>query len=286
MQSSTRANKTESVAYGRDPSHAELASLRRDLRFYSVNNSQPKALSREQIGQFNRDGYIGRLPLYNDLEIKKIQEFVEHVQQREIASGSDPNFIRFVHLKYATGWDILTNPRIVAYVRDLLGEKVIGWGTAFFIKPPMNSSTVAFHQDASYWPLSPSKAVTVWLAIDDADVENAAMQFIAGSHHFGAATFRTSSPDEHNILDQTIDNPERYGTIVDNILKAGEASIHSDLLLHGSGPNTCERRRCGLTLRYAAAEVRASHDWAKRGVWVSGRDDSAHWSNNPRPPSD
>jgi len=37
-------------------------------------------------------------------------------------------------------------------------------------------------------------------------------------------------------------------------LKAGEISLHSDLLLHRSPPNNSNRRRCGLTMRYASTE--------------------------------
>ena len=40
-------------------------------------------------------------------------------------------------------------------------------------------------------------------------------------------------------------------------LIAGQISIHSDMLVHGSAPNRSPRRRCGLTLRYCAADVRA-----------------------------
>lgn len=36
--------------------------------------------------------------------------------------------------------------------------------------------------DATYWPFQTSRTCTVWLAIDDADEENAAMQFVSGSH--------------------------------------------------------------------------------------------------------
>jgi len=151
---------------------------------------------------------------------------------------------------------------------------------------PSDGKQVAWHQDSSYWPLTPSKAVTVWLAVDDADVENACMRFVSGSHHFGAMTFRPSDPAEHNVLNQTIENVEKYGQFVDDCLKAGEISLHSDLLLHGSDDNASDRRRCGLTLRYAPAEVRAYMDWNQKGVWVSGSDPSGHWSNRPRPAQD
>ena len=69
-------------------------------------------------------------------------------------------------------------------------------------------------------------------------------------------------------------------------LKAGEISMHNDLLLHGSQANESDRRRCGLTLRYCAAEVRAHLGWNGKGVVVSGRDASGHWANLPRPGQD
>jgi non-haem Fe2+, alpha-ketoglutarate-dependent halogenase len=279
--------KQDSSIDSADPTFEELDALGRDLRFYQTVNDAPRFLARPQIEQFNRDGFVNGLAVFDQQQVVRLRSFVEHVQAREMAAGGDPNFIRFVHLRYATGWDILTNRRIVDCVTDLLGDNVIGWGSAFFIKPPRDSAIVAWHQDASYWPLSPSRTVTVWIAIDDADTENATMQFVIGSHHHGAATFRPSTPEEHNVLNQTIDNPEQYGTgVFDNCLKAGEASIHSDLLLHGSGANASARRRCGLTLRYAASEVRAASEWSQRGVWVSGADTSGHWANCRRPDSD
>jgi hypothetical protein len=99
-------------------------------------------------------------------------------------------------------------------------------------------------------------------------------------------TYRPSDSSEHNVLNQTIENVEQYGTPVDDDLRAGEVSIHSDLLLHGSNANDSDRRRCGLTLRYCAAEVRAHMDWNQKGVIVSGSDPSGHWANRPRPEGD
>ena len=112
------------------------------------------------------------------------------------------------------------------------------------------------------------------------------MRFISGSHHSGHLTFRPSSPEEHNVLNQTIENAEQYGPVVDDCLKAGEVSLHSDLLLHGSEANLSDRRRCGLTLRYCAADVRAGMDWNQKGIIVSGSDPTGHWANPPRPTVD
>jgi hypothetical protein len=268
------------------PGQSELDTIERDLRFHPVVNPHPRTLSREQVEQFNREGYIRGVRIFSDAEIADIRDYFDKLLARVIAAGGDSYSISTAHAKYGRVWDLLTERRIVACVSDLLGENVVAWGSHFFCKMPHDGKSVAWHQDASYWPLTPSKAVTVWLAIDEASVENACMRFIAGSHHVGHLTYRPSSAAEHNVLDQTIDNPLQYGAEVCDELKAGEVSLHSDLLLHGSEANNSDRRRCGLTLRYAAAEVRAHMDWNQKGVIVSGSDPTGHWANRARPASD
>lgn len=261
----------------------DLAQIPRDLRFHPAINPHPRSLTAAQIDQYNSQGYITGLTAFTSQEIAEIRAYFDRLLEQVMAAGGDSYSISSAHLKYGRVWDLMHEPRIVDAVADLLGENVIGWGAHFFCKMPRDGKQVAWHQDASYWPLSPSKAVTVWLAIDDADVENACMRFVAGSQNFGHMTFRPSDSAEHNVLNQTIDNVEQYGQIVDNPLKAGQFSIHSDLLLHGSEANHSDRRRCALTLRYASADVRAHLDWNQKGVWIRGQDPTSHWSNRDRP---
>jgi len=265
------------------PTNDELHDLQRDLRFYPSTTTDPRVLRREEIAQFNRDGYLKGIRVYETEEIGQVRAYFDELLGRVIAAGGNSYSISTAHLSYGPVYDILTHPRIVAIVRDLLGEDVIGWGSHFFCKMPKDGKAVAWHQDASYWPLTPSKSVTVWLAIDDADLGNGCMKFIAGSQHFGHLTYRQSDEAEHNILNQSIDHPEQYGVEVVDDLLAGEVSVHSDLLLHGSDANQSDRRRCGLTLRYCTPDVRAGSNWHAKGVVVSGRDFSGNWANAPRP---
>jgi ectoine hydroxylase-related dioxygenase (phytanoyl-CoA dioxygenase family) len=268
------------------PDADELSQIRRDVGFHPAATTNPQTLSVEQVQQFNKDGYIRPICIFAENETNGVRDYFDDLLARVLAEGGDSYSISSAHLTHGRVYDILTDSRIVDCVRDLVGENVIAWGSHFFCKMPGDGKQVTWHQDASYWPLTPTKAVTVWLAIDDADSENACMRFLAGSHLHGHVTYRQSSPDEHNVLDQTIENPEQYGTPVDDVLKAGEVSIHSDLLLHGSEANRSTRRRCGLTLRYCPADVRAGLDWNKKGVVVSGRDDEGHWANPARPTAD
>lgn len=216
----------------------------------------------------------------------KHRAYFDHLLEKTIAEGGNSYSLSSAHLKYAGAYDLLTHPNIVAYVTDILGPNVIGWGAHYFCKLPKDGKRVSWHQDASYWPMTPSKTVTVWLAIDDADVENACMRFIPKSHVYGHLTYRLSEHDEKNVLNQTVENAEDFGDPVDVELKAGEISMHSDLLLHGSEANESNRRRCGITLRYCTTDVRAYMGWKDKGVVVSGEDKEKFWTNPPRPEQD
>ncbi len=268
------------------PGHDDIRQMNRDLRFHPVDNRVPRTLTVAQIEHYNRDGYLKGIRIFNEAESRENRRYFDDLLTRVLAAGGTSYSISTAHLKYGRVYDLLTDHRIVACVRDLLGENVVAWGSHFFCKMPHDGKRVSWHQDASYWPLSPSKTATVWLAIDDADCENACMRFIPGTHHFGHLTYRLTENDGENVLDQTVDNAEEFGEPIDVELKAGEISIHNDLLLHGSEANDSDRRRCGLTLRYCAADVRAGMDWNQKGVVVCGSDPSGHWANPPRPRED
>jgi ectoine hydroxylase-related dioxygenase (phytanoyl-CoA dioxygenase family) len=265
------------------PDNNELDQVERDLRFHTLGVENPSTLTREQIAAFNRDGFLKAIRIFDEDEIAAHRRYFDGLLERVVAAGGDSYSISTAHLKYPQIYDLLAHPRIVAVVKDLLGENVVGWGAHYFCKMPRDGKQVSWHQDASYWPLTPSKTVTVWLAIDDADTENACMRFIPGSHLYGPLTWHLSEDDEGNVLNQTIADVEQFGAPVNDVLRAGEISIHSDLTLHGSEANDSDRRRCGLTLRYCAADVRAYLGWNAKGVVVSGVDAGGHWVNAARP---
>jgi hypothetical protein len=264
------------------PGQDELHRVERDLSFHPSVNASPTVLSREQVERFNREGYLMPFRIFSDAEVTELRSYFDRLLAKYMSEGQDSYSISSAHLRHGRVWDVLTNPRVIAIISDLLGPSVVGWGSHFFCKMPRDGKTVSWHQDASYWPLTPSKAVTMWLAIDDADRGNACMKYIPGTHVLGHLTYKLSESDPSNVLNQTVPEVEKYGDPVYVELKAGEASLHSDLLLHGSDANTSDRRRCGLTLRYTTGDVKAYMGWQDKGVVVAG-DPPAHWNNRPRP---
>jgi hypothetical protein len=273
---------TPPASFNPIPGQDDLSAVDRDLSFHPCATAAPTVLTPDQVARFNRDGYLKPFRIFTEAEAADLRAYFDRLLARYAAEGKDSYSISTAHLRHGRVWDVLTNPKIVAVVSDLLGPSVVAWGSHFFCKMPGDGKTVSWHQDASYWPLTPSKAVTVWLAVDDADRGNAAMKYIPGTHVLGHLTYKLTETDASNVLNQTVPEVDRYGDPVYVELKAGEASVHSDLLLHGSDANASSRRRCGLTLRYTPGEVRAYMGWQDKGVVVAG-EKPAHWAHRPRP---
>ncbi len=258
--------------------------LSRELTFRAVTNEQPRKLTRRQIDQYNAKGYIFPLRLFNDDEARRHREYFDQLMNKAAAAGYNSYSINGWQLHCEALYDLCIEPRILDYVQDLLGENLVCWGTHFFCKEPGDTKRVSWHQDASYWPLTPSRTVTVWLAIDDVDEENGAMKLVPRSHLHGQIAFADSDASEQNVLFQSVHNPLQYGDEPVSVnLKAGEISLHSDLLLHGSEPNPSTRRRCGLTMRFVPPEVQPLKGWGRNAILARGMDPYGHWTANPRP---
>ena len=264
----------------------ELRALDRELSFRPASPEGATTLSAEQVAAYHRDGYLMPLPLFDEHQIGEYRRLFDALLEAVLAEGGDSLSVLDPQLEHGRMYDLMFEPRLLAYLKDLVGPNVVCWGLHYFCKLPHDDKQVSWHQDAYYWPFEKSRTVTVWLAIDDADHDNGCMQFVASSHLHGGIDHRVTREDEKNALRFTVDGVEAHGRVVDVTLQAGQVSLHSDLLLHGSGANTSDRRRTGLTLRYIDADVGNYSDWHKNGVLVCGSDSRGLWGNPRRPERD
>ena len=145
----------------------------KDLSFVPVDNPNSKLLSREQIEQYNEDGYLKPFRIFDEAGAAANREYFDSLMaQLEAADDGRDNYsINGYHRNCNGIYDMAVNPLILDYVEDLLGPDFIAWGTHFFCKLPYDEKKVPWHQDASYWPFEKSRTVTVWLAIDDAEFD-------------------------------------------------------------------------------------------------------------------
>ncbi|MFW5682375.1 MAG: phytanoyl-CoA dioxygenase family protein [Phycisphaeraceae bacterium] len=256
----------------------------RDLSFEPVRNDAPKALTPEQIEFYNREGYLKPFDVYNELEVERNRAYFDYLlaELKVHNDGRDSYAINGFQGRCEGIYDVATDPRILDLVQDIIGPNILCWATHFFAKMPHDPKAVPWHQDASYWHLTPARTVTVWLALDDADAGNAAMRFLPGTHNRGHLEWKETDKDA--VLDQEIVGVEQFGEPVYDELKAGQVSLHADMLAHGSDPNPSDRRRCGLTLRYCPPHVRATRaGWADNAILCRGEEPTGNWKLLERP---
>ena len=215
-----------------------------------------KRLSDAQKKFYDENGYLlGLPPVFPPADVRRLNEGLTELMKL-LRPGEDAKDIREWHETSRFLYDICTNPMILDFVEDILGPDFYLWGSNFFIKPPHSSSTVGWHQDTYYWPLEPKISATVWVAFEDVDEENAAMNVIPGSHKAGLLKHSRSSDTDSVLTLECEGGQFREDSAVSLNLRAGQVSIHNDKLVHGSGANHSPRRRAGLTIRYSTTEVK------------------------------
>jgi len=213
-------------------------------------------LTAPQRAFYHDNGYLIGLPtIYTTEEIAEINRELPDLL-RLLEPGETSKDIREWHETSTYLFDIVMNPNIHDLVEGILGPNFYIWASSFFVKEPFSSQIVGWHQDAYYWPMAPHHSVTVWLAFDDVDEENGAMQIIPGSHIAGLMQHKRSVQTDSILTLELEKGTFREDTAVSLCLKAGEVSLHDDRAVHGSPANPSSRRRAGLTIRYSGTEVK------------------------------
>lgn len=169
--------------------------------------------------------------------------------------------------------ELCRHPEIVKSARECLQcDELVLLMSHLIVKPAGDGKMVAWHQDNTYWPqVHGTDITTVWLAIDDADLENSCLQVIPGSHA-DHPELQAEKTDGEDLLGVKLDvSPELEAQAIPFVLKAGEFSLHDSYLIHGSTANTSDRRRAGYTIRFGnAATVRVDPERKNRCFYVAG----------------
>jgi ectoine hydroxylase-related dioxygenase (phytanoyl-CoA dioxygenase family) len=159
--------------------------------------------------------------------------------------------------------------RLGRIAADLLGAEAVRlWQDQLLVKPPGGPevTTIGWHQDWASWDTVASHPafVTAWVAFDDVDDGNGAMQMLPGSHHWGlvpgGSNFFATDRDAQ-LATLGIDEVPEPASVV---LRAGQVSFHHPLTFHGSGANTSDRMRRSLAIHYVDASVTAV---SEPGIW-------------------
>jgi hypothetical protein len=258
----------------------------RELSFVPVDKTRAKVLEPWQIDHYNEHGYFHPLTLADGAEVVANRAYVDSLFERLKDQGERDSYALLgYHTRCVGLYDIATSAKLLDVIEDIIGPDIICWTSQIFCKVAHDPKSVPFHQDASYWLLSPARTVSAWLAIDDSDHDNSCLQVIPGTHKKGHLSW--SRAEGSVVLDQKIDQVESHGDPADIELKAGQFSIHADLLAHGSNPNLSARRRCGYVMRFCPPSVRPlQRSWGMNAVLCRGTDATGNWQHQARPSGD
>jgi len=143
---------------------------------------------------------------------------------------------------------LMLDERIGRMCCDLAGiDGIRIWHDQALIKAPWANPT-AWHLDTPYWSFSDPAALSIWIALDDATLENGCMWFIPGSN-------KVAKFDNVGIGNNMGDLFKLYPamremTSVSAVLPAGGASFHNGLLAHGAGANMTKGWRRAMTCAF------------------------------------
>jgi ectoine hydroxylase-related dioxygenase (phytanoyl-CoA dioxygenase family) len=177
-------------------------------------------------------------------------------------------------------------PKILDAVETVLGPNLLVWDSGWFAKMPGDKKYVAWHQDGIYFGLHPPNVVTAWVALTDSTPENGCLRVVPGSHGKNLIHRETGAPDNALSRGQEIAVEVDESQAVDIVLQPGELSLHHVGIVHGSNPNTSDRPRIGLAIRYLTPDVVHHGPERQLALLVRGKDEFGHFELLDRPIGD
>lgn len=135
--------------------------------------------------------------------------------------------------------------RMVAQLANWNGTRI--WHDQALIKRPWANPT-SWHLDTPFWSFSDRRALSIWVALDDATYQNGCLYFIPGSN--GETTFE--NPGIGKNMDAVFEYYPQFKNkkSVAVPMKAGSCSFHNGLTIHGAGANMTNGFRRAMTCAY------------------------------------
>ena len=170
--------------------------------------------------------------------------------------------------------ELVRRPSMLDAVEAIIGPNILVWDAAFIVKEPRHEGRFTWHQDLTYWGLSPKEGVvSTWLALSPSTLESGCMKVIPGSHSNGILPHKDTFADD-NMLTRgqalAVDIDESEAVNVE--LEPGDMSLHDTHLFHRSAPNRSSDRRIGFNVQYIAPHVQQVVGPVDSAMLVRGED--------------
>lgn len=163
--------------------------------------------------------------------------------------------INFPHKISPVLQDAMRYPVIVDALTQVIGPNVKAIQSMLFMKSEGKAGQ-AWHQDEHFIPTRDRSLTGVWIALDDAAVDNGCLWVLPGSHSRGVLyPDREHDDPRYDCAIEAYDFPHDEADAIPVELEAGSALIFNGYLLHRSLPNTRSGSfRRALVNHYMSAE--------------------------------
>ena len=151
------------------------------------------------------------------------------------------------------------HPALLSVLARIMGEDPDMFQDMALIKPPLIGREKPWHQDFAYFNLPMgTQVVGVWIALDEALVENGCMHVIPGTHREGPVVHFQRR--DWQICDTDV-QVQRSIAIP---LKPGSLLLFDGLLHHGTPNSKSSKRRRAVQYHYKPASVAQFGDSTER----------------------
>ena len=240
----------------------------------------------EKLGHiYAKNGFFSPVDAISKAQAQELRQDFEAAEEELRGDTERLSLLKAYPNRLLPSFDNATrNETLVAAAKEILGENILVWSAALFIKEAASTKIVSWHQDLTYWQLNDIKEVTCWLAVSSARKQAGCMKFIPGSHK-NTIVPHNDTFDENNLLTrgQEISVEVNENEAVYAELDPGQASFHHGLLFHSSGPNTTDDRRIGSAIRYISASMKQKTGDCPLVTQVSGNTDYGNFKIMPPP---
>jgi len=219
-------------------------------------------LSAEQIRQYRDNGFVVIPDFLTADELAnwrtQVDDAVARREDLKMANStwrSGDSYYDNVFIQRINLWQdhegmrqLMLDARLGKLATELAGVDGIHiWHDQALIKQPWGNPT-GWHLDNPYWSFFSRDAISIWVALDDATLENGCLYFSPGSQK--TATFKNADIGQ-NIGDLFKAYPEWSKVKATAApMKAGSCSFHNGLTAHGAGANMTPGFRRAMTCAY------------------------------------
>lgn len=225
------------------------------------------SLQPDQVAFFRDNGYLVVEALISPAEVAQYREIYDSFLTGRIDAGKNRSDLgiglgenKKVENITQIMWpsDFVVGIREKAYhqralsiARQLQGEDLDMDFDMLINKAPHTNTPTPWHQDAAYWINMPDKrAVSCWLALDNATIDNGCMWYVPGSH-LQPLRAHTSAGGKGGALNCEASEEEGLGIEI----KAGSCILHHGQTLHYSRGNNTDFNRRAYIINYRPAAM-------------------------------